>query len=131
MKFVRFEFDLADAATPALFSALPQALREFSVAIDLWPATPAAGHPSEPWVRLMWACAPDGATPGRWVCEQVIARWQAESLDAVSASLLPARDPAAVRLPPLLEGGHPVFVLDERRFTGEAALASLVTALRT
>lgn len=130
MKFIRFEFDLADAGTPALFAALPQAVREFSVAIDLWPAAPEPGHPSEPWVRLMWACAPEGATPGRWVCEQVITRWQAETLEAVSASLAPGRDVSSVRLPPGPEGARPALVLGERRFVGDDALASLIAALR-
>jgi hypothetical protein len=130
MNLIRFEFDLADAETPALFSALPQAVREFSVAIDLWPAAPEPGHPSEPWVRLMWACAPEGATPGRWVCEQVISRWQADTLEAVSASLAPGRDASAVHVPPATEPARPAFVLGERRFVGEGALTSLVTALR-
>lgn len=131
MRFIRFEFDLADARTPALFSALPQAVREFSVAIDLWPVAPEPGHPSEPWVRLMWACAPEGATPGRWVAEQVITRWQAETLEAVSTSLAPVRDASVVPLPPGTAQARPALVLGGHRFVGDDALPALVSALRT
>lgn len=47
-------------------------------------ATPAR-HPFNPLAlsRLAWACAPDGQTPGRHVCERVLRHvWQADGADA-------------------------------------------------
>lgn len=129
MIVVRFEFDLAAPSTADGFARLPEALAGLSVVIDLWPAAPPAGDPSEPWVRLLWACAPRGGTPGRWPCEQVISRWQHEPIDRVAASLQPARDAATVALPAPTPGHRPAFVLGAERFTGDDALVRLVAAL--
>lgn len=128
MKIVRFEFELDAPSTAELLDRLPEALRDHSVAVDLCPAVPGPGHATEPWVRLLWACAVPGLSPGRWACDQVLQRWQAESLDAVAASLEIRRDPATLTLPQA-SGARPALVLGERRFSGQDALAQLVAAL--
>ncbi len=66
-------------------------------------ATPAQ-HPFNPLalLRLLHACAPDGGTPNRWQCEQVLHHvWRGGGADAndparlaaLRATLAPARDP--------------------------------------
>lgn len=50
-----------------------------------------ASHPFNPLplLRLAWACAPAGATPSRWVCEQLFAHvWQSEGADAADPARL-------------------------------------------
>ena len=68
-------------------------------------ATPAR-HPFNPIAlsRLLWASAPDAATPGRWACETVLRHvWRGDGADAedpgrvaaLRASLAPRSDPAS------------------------------------
>ena len=68
-------------------------------------ATPAR-HPFNPIAlsRLLWASAPEGATPGRWACETVLRHvWRSDGadaedparIDALRATLAPRSDPSS------------------------------------
>jgi len=116
------------------------------IAID----TPAQ-HPFNPLalLRLLWACAPDGGTPNRLVCEAVLRHvWQgggdandAARLAALTQRLAPHRDPAGEPVKHLLKHatgdalahgvfGVPTVEVDTRLFWGLDALPMLADALR-
>lgn len=102
-----------------------------------------ASHPFNPLAlsRLAWACAPAGATPNRFVCETILRHvWiggdeaaAPERLQALSAALAPADDPAgeAVKLrlraatdEAVAKGlfGVPTIEVDGRLFWGQDSL---------
>lgn len=104
-----------------------------------------AAHPFNPLglLRLAVACDADGE-PNRYVCEQVFRHvWctgqdaaDADRLTALSAQLLPARDPASTEVKLDLQNhtqqaidaglfGVPSFVVDNRVFWGQDALPML------
>lgn len=112
--------------------------------------TPAV-HPFNPLalLRLTWACAPAGRTPGRHVCEQVLRHVWDGGADAgdparlaeLRARLAPARDPADADVKAALREatdtaiaagvfGVPSFVVDGRLFFGMDALDMLAAFLR-
>ncbi|HMM86939.1 2-hydroxychromene-2-carboxylate isomerase [Azohydromonas sp.] len=114
-------------------------------------ATPAQ-HPFNPLahLRLLLACAPDGGTPNRHACEQVLHHvWRGDGADANDAArlatlrerLAPARDPASEAVKQALKDataeaigrgvfGVPTVELDGRLFWGLDALAMVAAALR-
>jgi 2-hydroxychromene-2-carboxylate isomerase len=111
-----------------------------------------AQHPFNPLplLRLAWACAPEGGTPGRWVAEQLFHHvWRGGGADAVDAARLtalaqrlqPALDPASEavkeRLRSETEGalrlgvfGVPTIEVDGRLFWGQDALPMVAAYLR-
>lgn len=112
--------------------------------------TPAV-HPFNPLplLRLAWASAPAGRTPGRHVCEQLLRHvWEggADAADAqrvkeLSARLAPPRDPAAADVKAALRDatdqaiaagvfGVPSFEVEGRLFFGMDALDMLAACLR-
>ena len=114
-------------------------------------ATPAR-HPFNPLAlsRLLWASAPDGATPSRWACETVLRHvWRGEGADAedparvaaLRAALAPRRDPAADEIKQRLRDatddalargvfGVPTIGVGDKRFWGFDALDMVAALLR-
>lgn len=95
MKRLTVWFDLASPGTEAWFTQWPQAIEGQGVAIDWQPVRPADPTPAllaEPWLRLLWACAPAGRTPSRWLCGQALAHWRSPAQDTLG--WVPSRDPA-------------------------------------
>lgn len=109
-----------------------------------------AAHPFNPLalLRLAWACAPDGRTPSRYVCETVLRHvWQGgaaadagERLQALRAQLAPPLDAdddaVKQRLRQATDDaiargvfGVPTIEADGRRFWGFDALPMLRAAL--
>lgn len=103
-------------------------------------------HPFNPLalLRLALACAPEGHTPNRYVCERLFAHaWQGglaaddpERLQALQAQLQPRRDPGDEAVKAALKAatdaalaagvfGVPSFVVDGRVFWGLDALPLL------
>jgi 2-hydroxychromene-2-carboxylate isomerase len=71
-----------------------------------WPLATPARHPFNPLrlLRLAWACAPEGLTPGRHVCDSVLRHvWEGggadaeapERMQALEARLAPRCDPGS------------------------------------
>ena len=110
-----------------------------------------ARHPfnSLTLLRLAWACAPEGRTPGRYVCEQVLRHtWRGgadaedpQRLAALTACLAPQRDPAAAPVKMILREatdralalgvfGVPTLEVDGRLFWGLDALDMVAAYLR-
>jgi 2-hydroxychromene-2-carboxylate isomerase len=110
-----------------------------------------AQHPFNPLalLRLMWACAPEGGTPSRHVCEQVLRHVWTGGLDAndpaglerLRTALSPARDPDAGAIKAALRAatdeavargifGVPTIEVDGRLFWGLDALDMLAAYLR-
>lgn len=110
-----------------------------------------AAHPFNPLalLRLLWAGAPEGSTPGRRACERVMHHvWRggasaddAQRLAALARAMQPARDPAGDDAKRLLREatdaaiargvfGVPTFEADGRLFWGFDALPMLAAALR-
>jgi 2-hydroxychromene-2-carboxylate isomerase len=110
-----------------------------------------AQHPFNPLalLRLGLACAPEGGTPNRYVCEQVFRHvWQggADANDAarlaeLTQRLAPQRDPQSPEVKQALKDataqaiaqgvfGVPTFELDGRLFWGVDAIPMLVDCLR-
>lgn len=115
------------------------------IAID----TPAR-HPFNPIAlsRLAWAAAPEGGTPGRYVCETILRHvWRggadAEDADRVAAlvgTLAPRLDPASDEVKQRLRGatdaalargvfGVPTLGIDDKLFWGFDALAMAAASL--
>jgi 2-hydroxychromene-2-carboxylate isomerase len=114
-------------------------------------ATPAR-HPFNPLAlsRLAWACAPEGTTPGRFVCETILRHvWQgggAEAEDearlaALRERLQPPRDPAGDEAKQALRSatddavargifGVPTLGIDDKLFWGFDGLAMAADCLR-
>ena len=114
-------------------------------------ATPAR-HPFNPLAlsRLLWASAPDGATPSRWACETVLRHvWRSEGADAeapariatLRATLVPRRDPASDDVKrqlrratddALAQGvfGVPTIGVGDKRFWGVDALDMVAALLK-
>ncbi|HUG23449.1 DsbA family protein [Piscinibacter sp.] len=110
-----------------------------------------AQHPFNPLalLRLALACAPDGSTPGRHVCEQVFRHvWcggadprDPERLAALAARLAPAHDPNGDAVKQALKDatalavakgvfGVPTVELDGRLFWGVDSLEMVAACLR-
>jgi 2-hydroxychromene-2-carboxylate isomerase len=110
-----------------------------------------AQHPFNPLAlsRLMWACAPEGGTPNRQVCERVLRHaWhggldanEPTRLSALRASLNPQRDPDGDPVKAELRAatdaavahgifGVPTIEVDGRLFWGLDALDMLAAYLR-
>jgi 2-hydroxychromene-2-carboxylate isomerase len=110
-----------------------------------------AQHPFNPLalLRLMIACAPEGGTPNRQVCEQVLCHvWhggldanEPARLQALRAALAPQRDPESDAVKAELRAataeavargifGVPTIEVDGRLFWGFDALDMLAAALR-
>lgn len=110
-----------------------------------------AQHPfnSLALLRLAWACAQEGATPNRYVCEQLMRHvWRggADPNDPtrgaeLTRQLAPARDPGSEPIKLALRAstdaaiaqgvfGVPAFEVDGRLFWGLDALAMLAAYLR-
>jgi 2-hydroxychromene-2-carboxylate isomerase len=108
-------------------------------------------HPFNPIAlsRLAWATAPEGATPGRYACEQVLRHvWRGggdaedpERLAALSALLAPRLDPAADEVKQRLRRetdaalargvfGVPTLGVDDKLFWGFDALDMAAAAMR-
>jgi 2-hydroxychromene-2-carboxylate isomerase len=114
-------------------------------------ATPAR-HPFNPLAlsRLLWASAPDGATPSRWACETVLRHvWRSEGadaedparVDALRAALAPRRDPASDEVKRRLREatddalargvfGVPTIGVGDKRFWGFDALEMVAALLK-
>jgi 2-hydroxychromene-2-carboxylate isomerase len=114
-------------------------------------ATPAR-HPFNPLAlsRLLWASAPDGATPSRWACEMVLRHvWRSDGADAedparvagLLAALAPRRDPASDEVKrqlreatdgALAQGvfGVPTIGVGDRRFWGFDSLEMVAALLK-
>jgi 2-hydroxychromene-2-carboxylate isomerase len=114
-------------------------------------ATPAR-HPFNPLAlsRLLWASAPDGATPSRWACETVLRHvWRGEGADAedparvagLRAALAPRRDPASDEVKQQLRAatddalaqgvfGVPTIGVGDKRFWGFDALDMVAALLK-
>lgn len=109
-----------------------------------------AAHPFNPLplLRLAWACAPAGFTPGRRVCERVFHHvWRGcrdaadvERLDALKTTLAPARDPGSAEVKQALRDatdgaiargvfGVPTFEAAGRMLWGFDSLDMLAAAL--
>jgi 2-hydroxychromene-2-carboxylate isomerase len=110
-----------------------------------------AAHPFNPLplLRLAWACAPEGSTPSRWVCEQLFAHvWQSDGADAsdparlalLAERLAPQRavddEPAKQRLREATDAalacgvfGVPSFECDGHLFWGQDSLPMLAAAV--
>jgi 2-hydroxychromene-2-carboxylate isomerase len=100
--------------------------------------------------RLAWASAPEGGTPGRYVCEAVLRHvWQGEGADAededrlaaLRERLQPRRDPGSAEVKQVLreatEGalgrgvfGVPTTGIDDKLFWGVDGLAMAADCLR-
>jgi 2-hydroxychromene-2-carboxylate isomerase len=112
---------------------------------------PPAQHPFNPLslLRLALACAPQGRTPSRHVCEQLFRHvWcgggdanDAGRLAALTAQLAPARDPSSDEVKQALKDatanaiaggvfGVPTIALDGRLFWGVDALEMVAACLR-
>jgi 2-hydroxychromene-2-carboxylate isomerase len=111
-----------------------------------------AQHPFNPLalLRLAIACAPEGKTPSRQVCEQIFRHvWQGDGADANDAArlaalterLAPRRDPQDDAVKQALKDattqalargvfGVPTIALDGRLFWGVDALEMVAAALR-
>lgn len=110
-----------------------------------------AAHPFNPLplLRLAWACAPQGFTPSRRVCERVLHHvWHggadasdAQRLDELSTALTPVRDPAGDDVKQALRSatddaiargvfGVPTFAAAGRLFWGFDSLEMLAAQLR-
>ena len=109
-----------------------------------------AQHPFNPLalLRLALACAPDGRTPGRHVCEQVFRHvWcggadanDAQRLAALAAQMAPSRDPNSDAVKQALKDstaqavargvfGIPTFFVGEEMFFGKDRLGQVEEAL--
>ncbi len=108
------------------------------------PISTPARHPFNPIAlsRLAWACAPEGATPGRFACESVLRHvWRGDGADAEDASRLeslraqlsPRLDPVSVEVKQRLRDatddaiakglfGVPTIGIDDKLFWGFDAL---------
>ena len=100
--------------------------------------------------RLAWACAPEGATPGRYVCEAVLRHvWQGEGADAEDEARLaalrerlqPRVDPAGADVKQALRDatdaalargvfGVPTLGADDKLFWGFDSLEMAAACLR-
>ena len=100
--------------------------------------------------RLAWACAPEGGTPSRWVCEAILRHvWQGEGADAEDASrfaalqqrLEPRRDAAGPEAKAALRAatdgalargvfGVPTVGIGEKLFWGFDGLGMAAACLR-
>ena len=100
--------------------------------------------------RLAWACAPEGATPGRYVCEAVLRHvWQGEGADAedegrlaaLRERLQPRVDPAGADVKQALRDatdaalargvfGVPTLGVDDKLFWGFDSLEMAAACLR-
>jgi 2-hydroxychromene-2-carboxylate isomerase len=110
-----------------------------------------AQHPFNPLalLRLMWACAPEGSTPNRQVCEQVLKHiWQGgldanepARLNTLRSALAPHHDPEGEAAKTALRAataeavargifGVPTIEVDGRLFWGLDALDMLAAYLR-
>ena len=110
-----------------------------------------AEHPFNPLalLRLLWACAPEGGTPNRRVCEAVLHHvWHgggdandAARLATLAADLAPRLDPAGEAVKQALKDatseaiargvfGVPTVEVDGRLFWGLDALPMLAACLR-
>jgi len=110
-----------------------------------------AQHPFNPLglLRLLYACAPEGGTPNRRVCELVLRHvWRggadandAQRLAALVTQLAPLRDPADAAVKQALKDagtlalergvfGVPTIELDGRLFWGLDALPMVAACLR-
>lgn len=110
-----------------------------------------AQHPFNPLalLRLALACAPDGGTPNRHVCEQLFRHvWQggadpndAQRLAALQTQLAPARDPRSPEVKQALKNstdaaiaagvfGVPTYEVDGRLFWGVDSIPMLVACVR-
>ena len=110
-----------------------------------------AQHPFNPLalLRLAWACAPEGGTPNRRVCEAVLHHvWQggadandAQRLAALTQELAPRADPTSEAVKATLKTnteqalatgvfGVPTIELDGRLFWGLDSLEMLAAYLR-
>jgi 2-hydroxychromene-2-carboxylate isomerase len=110
-----------------------------------------ARHPFNPigLSRLLWACAPEGGTPGRFACEQVLHHvWRggAEADDparvaALAAQLAPRDDPASDAVKHKLRAstddalargvfGVPTLGIDDKLFWGFDALDMAAACVR-
>ncbi|MEO9068649.1 MAG: 2-hydroxychromene-2-carboxylate isomerase [Caldimonas sp.] len=114
-------------------------------------ATPAR-HPFNPLAlsRLMWACAAEGTTPNRYVCETVLRHvWRSEGADAEDAerlgalriALAPRSDPGSDAVKHRLRTatadaialglfGVPTMVVDDQPFWGFDALDMVAAYVR-
>lgn len=109
-----------------------------------------AAHPFNPLplLRLLWACADSGATPGRYAVEQVLHHvWRggadavdADRLQALTLALSPRQDPAGEPVKAALRAatdealsrgvfGVPTFAVDDKLFWGLDALEMLTAYL--
>jgi len=110
-----------------------------------------AEHPFNPLalLRLAWACAPEGGTPNRHVCENVLRHaWRggavaddAQRLAALEQVLRPQRDPRSSEVKAALRQateqaaaagmfGVPTIEVDGRQFWGFDSLAMLADCVR-
>ena len=114
-------------------------------------ATPAR-HPFNPLAlsRLLWASAPEGATPSRWACETVLRHvWrsggadaeESARVDALRQTLAPTRDPASAEIKQQLRDatddalargvfGVPTIGVGDKRFWGLDALDMVAALLK-
>ncbi|MDH0866021.1 2-hydroxychromene-2-carboxylate isomerase [Mitsuaria sp. GD03876] len=109
-----------------------------------------AAHPFNPLglLRLLWATAPDGQTPGRYAVERVLHHVWRGGLDAgdparlaaLAADLAPRRDPASDAVKADLRAatdaafargvfGVPTMAVDDKLFWGLDAIDMLVACL--
>jgi 2-hydroxychromene-2-carboxylate isomerase len=129
------------------FRQVAWAAHRFGIAI-----TTPAQHPFNPLalLRLLHACAPEGGTPNRWQCEQVLRHvWRAEGADAndaqrlgeLRARLAPAREPDSEAVKQQLRErtaqalalgvfGVPTIEVDGRLFWGLDSLDMLAACLK-
>jgi 2-hydroxychromene-2-carboxylate isomerase len=100
--------------------------------------------------RLAWACAPEGRTPGRYICEAILRHvWQGDGADAEDDSrfgalrerLQPRRDLAGTEVKQALRGatddalargvfGVPTIGIDDKLFWGFDGLAMAADCVR-
>ena len=109
-------------------------------------------HPFNPLAlsRLLWASAPDGATPSRWACETVLRHvWRSDGADAedparlaeLRAAIAPRRDPSSDEVKERLRDatdealargvfGVPTIGVADKRLWGFDALDMVAALLR-
>jgi len=109
-------------------------------------------HPFNPLAlsRLLWASAPDGATPSRWACDTVLRHvWRSDGADAedparlaeLRAAIAPRREPSSDEVKERLRDatdealargvfGVPTIGVADKRFWGFDALDMVAALLR-
>src|SRR4029079_13785103 len=109
-------------------------------------------HPFNPLAlsRLLWASAPDGATPSRWACETVLRHvWRSDGADAedparlagLRAAIAPRREPSSDEVKERLRDatdealargvfGVPTIGVADKRLWGFDALDMVAALLR-